>query len=155
MENKELKKIKKDLNEIKEILKPKEPKHFSKRHIITAFIGSLIIGQTFALKGLLYTVAYNLTKIHLLLIILATILILTIEIHFIGYSRLKKRKNRHFFQFWLKRIITYAIVAIIVSIGLVFLHNMNTTIIDTIKIITVLGFPCAVGASLSDLLERY
>ena len=150
-----IKKIKADVIEIKKALVVKTPTHFSWGHLAAAFVGALILGQTFVLKGLLYKVSYSLTVWHILAIILATLFVLTIEIYYVGYRRVIKKKERPFGQFWLKRITTYMIIAFLISFGLIFLYNMNSTPIHTLKIAVAMSFPCAVGASLSDLVERY
>ncbi len=150
-----IKKIKSDIAEIKKALVIKTPTHFSWAHLAAAFIGALILGQTFVLKGLLYDVSYSLTALHIVAIILITIFVLSIEIYYIGYRRIQVKSKRHFGQFWLKRISTYLIIAFLVSFGLIFLYNMNSTLIHTLKIAVAMSFPCAVGASLADLVERY
>lgn len=150
-----IKKIKKDIEIIKERIVIKTPTHFSWAHLAAAFIGALILGQTFVLKGLLYTVSYALTAIHIAAIILVTLFVLSIEIYYVGYRRVKKKEKRPFGQFWFKRISTYMIIAFLVSFGLIFLYNMDSTFIHTLKIAVAMSFPCAVGASLADLVERY
>ncbi len=150
-----IKKIKADVSVIKKALVVKTPTHFSWAHLAAAFIGALILGQTFVLKGLLYDVSYSLKTIHIFAIILTTILVLSIEIYYIGYRRIKRKEQRPFGQFWFKRISTYLLIAFFVSFGLIFLYNLNSTTIHTIKIAIAMSFPCAVGASLADLLERY
>jgi len=150
-----IKKIKKDIEIIKKRIVVKTPTHFSLYHIFVSFFGALILGQTFVLKGLLYTVSYNLDIGHIIIIILATLSVLSAEIYYIGYKRVLKKEKRPFGQFWFKRITTYFIIAFLVSFGLIFLYNMNSTLIHTLKIAVAMSFPCAVGASLSDLVERY
>lgn len=155
MPNNELKSLKEDVSQIKNILTTKIPSHFSWEHLAASFIGALIMGQTFVLKGLVYDVSYKLTGFHIIAILLATFFVLTVEVYYIGYRRVLKKEKRRFGQFWFKRITTYFAVSFIVSFSLIFLYNMNTTFTHTLKIAIAICFPCAVGASLADLLEKY
>ena len=152
---KHLKKIKSDVDEIKKRLVVKTPTHFSFQHMTISLFGALVLGQTFVLKGLLYEVSESLTFHHAIAIILITFFVLSLEIYFIGYKRVLIKKKRHFGQFWLKRIITYSIIAFCVSFGLIFLYNMSNSAEFAFRIAVVMFFPCAVGASLADLVERY
>ena len=150
-----IKKIKSDVNEIKKRLVIKNPTHFSFQHVAIAFFGALVLGQTFVLKGLLYQVSEKITIANAIAIILVTLLVLSLEIYYVGYKRVLIKRKRPFGQFWLKRIIAYSIIAFLVSFGLLFLYNMTTSVHIAFRIATVMFFPCAVGASLADLVERY
>ena len=150
--------ILKDLEKIKKEIR-KVPEHFSRQGIMKAFFGALIVGLTFVLKGLLLDVSQRLTSLHLAFIIITTFSILTAEIYFIGYMRVKKteKEERKFGQFWLKRIAAFYSIALIVSVGLVYLYGINLFLSggDTARVIIALSLPCAVGASLADLLKKY
>ena len=147
--------LRRDVAVIKKILIERVPSHFSCKHVVSAFFGALILGQTFVLKGLLYSVSYNLTLVHIFAIILITLFVLSAEIYYVGYRRVKNKSKRPFGQFWFKRISTYFIIAFLVSFGLIFLYNLNSSLDHTLKIAVAMSFPCAVGASLADLVERY
>ncbi len=150
-----IKKIRKDIEIIKERIVIKTPTHFSLYHVFVSFFGALILGQTFVLKGLLYSVSYSLSPVHIFAIVFVTLFVLSAEIYYVGYRRVRDKRKRHFGQFWFKRISTYLLIAFIISFGLIFLYNLNSSLDHTLKIVVAMSFPCAVGASLADLVERY
>ncbi|MEM4282133.1 MAG: DUF2391 family protein [Candidatus Woesearchaeota archaeon] len=151
-----LKQIASDVRLIREEMVEKVPSHFSPRHITSAFFGALFIGMMFVIKGLLLQVASILTSRHLWIIAAATFIILTGEIYFVGYSRVKDKSKRPFGQFWFKRIVSYSIIAVLVSYFLVYIYGINILAgANTYKVIVALLLPCAVGASLADLLKQY
>ncbi len=151
--------IKEDIVRIKKHLLEREPEHFSTRDLVDSFFGALILGITFTLKGLLVQIGIGLSKMNIVFIIISTFLILTAEIYFIGYSKVKRKENRPFGQFWLKRIVTFYCVAFLVSAFLVYVYGINAlpgvTGQATFNIIIAISMPCAIGASLGDLLKRY
>ena len=127
-EKKEIDYIEKQISEIKEEVVEKEPPHFSKKDIITAFFGALIIGLTFVFKGSLVHQVLNLTLIHIILVVISTLAILSIQIYFIGYKKVKDKKHRDFPQFLIKRLVTLYIIALVVSLYLVYIFNVNHVI---------------------------
>ena len=151
--------ISKQVEEVKnEITGKKPPKHFSLKHIASAFIGSLLVGLPFMFRSLLFDVSLSLTGERLFLIIATTLVLLTAEIYFIGYSKVRDKSKRTFGQFWLKRIVTYYGISIIVSFFLVYIYGINYfvgTFDNVFKIVIAVSLPCALGASLSDLLGKY
>jgi len=144
-----------DVRLIKEETVEKIPAHFSIKHIVSAFMGALLMGLTFVFKGLLLQVASALNKSHVLAIIVSTIFLLTAEIYFVGYGRVKNKAQRPFPQFWFKRVITYYAIAMLVSFFLVYIYGINLLAgVDTMKVVVAVALPCAVGASLADLLKQ-
>ena len=93
----------------------KEPEHFGKKDLTRAFFGSIFVGLSFALNGLLFEVSQKLSKANLLAIIFVTLTILTIEIYFIGYQRVKDKKSRPFGEFWLRRTVGITSISLIVT----------------------------------------
>ena len=157
---KEMKKIEEKIQELHESLIEKIPSHFSMRHVISAFIGALLFGLTFVMKGLLFQIALALTWKEIILIIISTLLILSGEIYFVGYFRLKPkhRKKRRFGQFWLKRITTYYGIAIAVSLFLIYIYGLEIfvgTTCNIFKLVVAVSLPAAIGASLADLVSKY
>jgi len=151
-------KLHRDVEELKRHLIEKEPTHFGARDIFTAFFGAILVGLTFTLKGLLFNVSKALTVKELSLIILATVIVLTAEIYLIGYQRVKKKEERKFGQFWIKRLLTYYGIALIVSASLIYiygLHNLAADPYHVTKIVIAVSMPCAIGAAAADLLNRY
>ena len=150
--------IERDVHMLKEKLLEKRPSMFSKRDIVNTFFGSLILGITFSLNGALLKTALSLQLFHILAIFLSTILILTFEIYFIGYTRVVDKRHRPFFEFWIKRFSTFFIVALITSTYLVYLLAINTQVgstFEVFKVITMLSMPCAVGAAIPGLMKNY
>jgi uncharacterized membrane protein len=146
-----------DLKLIKEEVIEKVPSHFSAKHLASAFIGALVIGFAFTLsKGLLIEIASVLTLWRIISIIGFTVLIVTSEIYFIGYSKVKNKALRPFGQFWLKRFIAYYAIAYLVSFFLVYIYGLDIVAgLETTKVVLLITMPCAVGASLADLLKQY
>jgi uncharacterized membrane protein len=145
-----------DVNEIKRILLREEPpEHFSFKDVARSFFGALFLGFAM-LSKLLVDVASNL---NIWLIVVFTSLILTTEIYFIGFARLKyqERKTRYFAEFWAKRFFTFYIVAIAVSAMLIWLYTINTLVPQDgmISLVLALSMPCAIGAASADLLRKY
>ncbi len=143
---------------LRERLVEKVPGHFGIKHIITAFFGSLFFGFSFVINGLLFQVGLALTNKDLTLIIIATLLIISAEIYFVGYTRVPDPKTRPFGQFWAKRIITYYVIALFTSFLLISLYGIPKFaggFENTFKLIIAVSFPAAVGAAVSDLLGKY
>jgi len=152
-----LKQIASDVRLIKEEIVEKVPSHFSAKHLASAFIGALVIGFSFTLsKGLLIEIAKALTLWRIVAIVAFTVVIVTSEIYFIGYSKVKNKEFRPFGQFWLKRFIAYYAIAYLVAFFLVYIYGLDIVAgIETTKVVLLITMPCAVGASLADLLKQY
>ena len=128
--------------------------------MINAFFGSLTIGITFILKGATVRTAVGLDVFHTELVIAATLMILFVEIYFIGYSRVKNKSQRKLGQFMTKRLIALYGITLLISVSLVYLLNLNnseyvTSFMDVMKIVVVVSFPCAIGAAVPSLLKKY
>ena len=155
---KEIRHIERQIRDLYEKIYEKRPSHFHFRDIVNAFVGSLILGLTFVFKGSLIELSLTLTKYHLFFIILITSILLTFQIYFVGYSRVKHKEKRKFDQFWAKRFFSLYSIAILVSLALVYLFNMNsltTSLLDIFKIVITVSMPCAVGAAIPSLLKQY
>ena len=153
--------VEREVHLLKEELVEKIPSHFNAKHIASAFIGSLLMGLTFVLsKQLIFEIAPAFQPIHIISIILVTTIILTAEIYFIGYARVKDKEKRvrRFGQFWIKRFVSYYGIALLTSIGLFYLYGYNQFLVhtsDVAKTVVAVSLPAAVGASLADLLKQY
>jgi len=152
--------VKKGVDELRERLLIAEPTHFGKEDVIYSFFGALLLGLTFAVKGLLIKVSQALDNTHIILIIVSTFLILTAEIYFIGYRRVTKKTERKFGQFWLKRILVFVLVAVITSFFMVYIFGLNklpeinNEFSSVCKLMVLVSMPCAIGAAISDLLKE-
>jgi uncharacterized membrane protein len=152
--------IETEIKKIRERLLDRVPEHYSKRDMINAFFGSLTIGITFILKGATVRTAVGLDVFHTELVIAATLMILFVEIYFIGYSRVKNKSQRKLGQFMTKRLIALYGITLLISVSLVYLLNLNnseyvTSFMDVMKIVVVVSFPCAIGAAVPSLLKKY
>ena len=150
--------IAKDVKQIRDYLLFKEPEHFSAKRIVAAFFGALFLGLTFTLKGLLFEVSQAMSKQEVTLIIIGTIAILTAEIYFVGYKRVRRKKQRKFGQFWIKRMLAYYAIAIFVATVLVHMYGLQNFAVSQehmINMIIAVSLPCATGAAAADLLEKY
>ncbi len=150
--------IEREIHNLYEKLYEKRPSHFHFRDIINSFVGSLILGLTFVFKGSLIELSLTLTKVNISFIILVTAIILTFQIYFMGYSRVKHKKRRKFGQFWAKRFFTLYFIAILVSFMLVYLFNMDavaSNFTNVLKIVIAVSMPCAIGAAIPSLLKHY
>jgi uncharacterized membrane protein len=153
--------IKKGVDELRDRLLIKEPADFSMRDLTDSFFGALLLGLTFALKGMLVQVSSALQSIHLIMIVVSTLLLLTAEIYFIGYRRVKEKEKRKFCQFWLKRLVVFYLVAVAVALLLVYLFGLNLlpTVsangMGVLKLVILISMPAAIGAAIADLLKKY
>ena len=148
--------VEKKLAELKKILlRANPPEHFSHREVIVATITALFIGLSFILNTLLFNASKELNAFQLASIVLATVIVLSLEIYFVGYARVHD-KRRHFGQFWAKRFFSFYLVSIFVSGILIYLYGLETLAgnsLVTLKVIIAASFPCAIGTALSDLLK--
>ena len=150
--------IKNDVERIKDKLIDHTPEHFSNQDIIRAGIGALFLGFSALFSGNLINIATNIPESHLYIIIFGTLLILTLEIYIIGYSRVTDKEFRGFGQFWIKRLAAFYVIAVIVSFLLAFTFGLQYLVPSDMKflnLVIVLSAPCAIGASFGDLLKKY
>lgn len=154
----EIDKIYTDIKTMREELLEKRPSHFSKKDVVNAFFASLLVGLTFVFKGSLVERVIRLSASHIFLIFISTILILTAQIYFISYKRVKEKEKRRFCQFWLKRLSTFYLISIIVSFYLSYMFGINNFLQDNteiFKLVVTLSMPCAIGAAIPNLLKQY
>ena len=80
--------LERKLDEVKKLLiEEKPPEKFGKKDFFYSFFGALVVGLTFMFKGLLIQSGINLAWSNVAMIVIVTLIILTIEIYLIGYSR--------------------------------------------------------------------
>jgi uncharacterized membrane protein len=154
----DLESIDKKIDTIKLKLVDRTPSHYSLKDVARAFFGSLLIGLTFLHKGALIQNSKFLTTTHLLAIIGFTFVIVYAETYYLGYRRVADKKRRPFGQFIFKRLITFVIVALVVSTGIAYLFGIDrivTSPLHLFKTIIALSMPCALGACLGDLAKKY
>ncbi len=132
-----------------------EPKHFSKEDVFYSFFGALFFGIVFISKGLLIDIANNIDTTRMFFLILTTVLLVTTQIYYIGYVRVKEKERRKFSQFWAKRFVTICLASVLTSSFLIYLFGVNVILGKNVaKAIVAVSMPCALGATLSDLLKK-
>ena len=95
---------------------------------------------------------------HIFIIIMFTLLLLSAEIYFIGYARVDNKQNRGFGQFWIKRLVAFSVIAIIVALMLVYIFGLIYLVQSSRmlwNVIILMSAPCAIGASFADLVKKY
>jgi len=159
MKKRTLNEIDADLKTIKrEISGEQEPELFSLKDIMRAFFGALFLGFGFVFSKLLFEASMGLGWASIITIVISTILIISAEIYFIGYERVKEKGKRKFLQFWAKRFFAFYPIGIIVSYYLVAVFGLLGQVGSTenaIKLILAVSMPCSIGAAISDLLKKY
>lgn len=148
------------IEEIRDVLELTEAQNFSMTDVVYSFFGSLMFGLIFIYKE----VALNLASVHTIfnsfILILFTIFVLSAEIYYIGYSRVSDKTIKPFFSFWWKRLLVFYSVAIIMAFLLVFILGIyllpviQNSSINFFKLIILVSFPCALGASVADLFRK-
>lgn len=134
------------------------PEHFGPGDLVKAFIGAIVVGLDFIFKSAVLNAAERLSNLHLVYVVVFTVLMLSAEIYFIGYTRVKDKIHRQFFQFWVKRLVTIYLVAILVSMMLFYMFAFDVAVqtsFGAFKVILTVSLPCAVGAAIADLLKKY
>jgi len=155
-EEKEVEEIRLEINKLTDKLIEKRLDRFSKKDITNSLFGALIIGLTFVFKGLLIEVGMNLPWSNICMIITVTLFILTTEIYFVGYCRVKDIKTRPFGQFLFKRLFTMYLLALVVSFFLLYLFGfiyLSGSLENFLKLIFVVAMPCAIGAAIPNMLK--
>jgi uncharacterized membrane protein len=150
--------IKNDVEKMKDKLIDRTPEHFSHQDFIRAGIGALFLGFSALFSGNLINIAINIPEPHLYIIIFGTLLILTLEIYVVGYSRVVDKETRKFGQFWMKRITTFYLIAVFIAFILALTFGLQYLVPSTIKflsLVIVLSAPCAIGAAFGDLIKKY
>lgn len=158
LELRELRKVDYDVEILKRRLVEREIEHFSVRDILNAFFGAFIVGLTFMLKGLLIEIGTSLPWINVFLIVTTTLFILSMQVYFIGYTRVKNKHTRKLGQFLVKRVIATYAVSLFVSFFLMYLFGMGRYLVTTENIMRlgfILSMPCAIGAAIVHLIKRY
>ncbi len=157
IEIKELNNIERSIKRIKDKVVDKTPSHFSMKVIFNALFGSLLFGLTFILKGALIDTALKLEKIHIILILISSMAIIIGEIYFLGYSKIKYRRERRPGQFVIKRFLTLLIVSVSVAFFLVYIFGIDRQLgnfYNIIRVVIMTMMPCVVGAGFSSLFKE-
>ena len=133
---------------------------FNVQDIGRSVFGALFFGLTFSLKGAVVSTAKLLGPWNLVILILSTVIILYLEIKFIGYWRVpkKEQKNRPFPRFLRHRMTIFLLSGVIISGFLIFgmgVYLQFESFQEILNAMVLLFAPCAIGASISDLVKTY
>ena len=149
--------IKRDVEYLKRELIDKTPERFGFKDLLRSFIGALFLGFSVLFSSNMLNVAKILPEKHLYVILAFALIILTAEIYFVGYARVENKYERKFGQFWLKRIIAFYAVSLIVAFILIYVFGLIYLIPKEYlwNAIILMSAPCAIGASFGDLIKKY
>lgn len=131
--------------------------HFSKEDIFYSFYGALFIGLIFVLGRNIIEIANIMDVSHAIAIVIATSILSSIEIYYVGYVRVHDKKHRCFSEFWAKRFVSNYIISIITALFLIYLYNVDFllgTPANIAKAVIAVSMPCSLGATLSDLVRK-
>ena len=146
------------IDNLKTALLDRYPKHFSLRNIVDSFFAALIVGLTFVLKGATVDVAVALETINIVLIMIFTITIIVLQIHFVSYSRVQHKEERRALPFIAKRMISILIVSFVVAAGLVYMLAIPKQLANfssVCNVIMLLTSICAIGSAIPGLMLKY
>lgn len=155
---KEIKKIEDRIEFLTQKLSDKQPTKFKIRDLVHDFFASLIVGLTLTFKGNLSGLIVMMENLHVISVIISTIIILTLQIYYVGYIKVSDKEGNPFFGFWIKRFLGFYIVAILVSSYIVFMFALNKHVqnsYDVIKMVIALSMPCAIGAAIPTMFKEY
>lgn len=147
-----------DVHQLKKELIHLEPEHFSKTDILRAFFGAIFLGFSFLFSTALINIALTVNATNIVMIIVSTIMLLNAEIYFIGYSRVKNKHERPYGQFFLKRLVAFYGIALIVAFYLSTIFGLLYFVgsfMNLMKLSVIIAMPCAIGAAITDLLRKY
>jgi uncharacterized membrane protein len=150
--------IKDDVQRMRDKLIDHTPEHFSKQDLVRASIGALFLGFSVLFSKNIIDLATKIPTPQLFVIIFGTIVILTLEIYIIGYSRVTDKVTRKFGQFWMKRVAAFYLTAVVIAVLLAYTFGLQYLMPESahfFNFIVILSAPCAIGASLGDLLKKY
>jgi uncharacterized membrane protein len=134
----------------------REPHHFSLRDFMKAMLGSLIMALTFIFKGSMLDFARNMQFSHMMTVIAATCVVVTIEIYFFSYRFVKNRLERPFSEFWAKRFFTIIISSFVMIWLIIHIYGINEYItpIDEFKFIIAILMPASVAGAAIEILKK-
>jgi len=157
-ERNEVAEIEQEIRLLEEKLLEKRPSHFSKRDVINALFASLIFGFTIVLRGGVESLVKALTPIHIIAIIIATSIILYLEIYYVGYTRVRPEEHRKLGQFVAKRFFTFYGASLLVALALIYLFGVNELLAnfqEIMKMVILVSMPCAIGAAIPSMLKQF
>ncbi|MBI4449390.1 hypothetical protein HY641_05180 [Candidatus Woesearchaeota archaeon] len=148
--------IHKEIDHLYEAILVRKPEHFSYRDVINAvFAASLFSVLIF--NQLLFNAALGLSTSQVLLIVVATSIMLTLEIYFMSYVRVPQKSRRPFGQFWAKRFFTIYGVTLAITILLIHLYNLDAiagSTANALRLAVATSFPSSIAAGATALARK-
>ena len=134
----------------------REPHHFSYADLGKAMLGSFVFALTFLFKGSMVSFAKQMQVSHVIAVIIATFLIVTIEIYILSYRFVKNRQERPFYEFWAKRFFAIVISSVIVICAVIYIYGVNAmlTAPEMVKLVSAIFMPAAIGGAAVEVLKK-
>ncbi|PIN86935.1 hypothetical protein COV19_01925 [Candidatus Woesearchaeota archaeon CG10_big_fil_rev_8_21_14_0_10_44_13] len=135
----------------------REPHHFTFGDFIRALFGSFIIGLTFMFKGSMIEYAAKMKTTNIILIIMLTCIIVTLEIYGLSYKYVHDKAERPFYEFWAKRFFAITISSFISLYIMIYLYGINNylTQAEILNLASGLFLPAAVAGAAVEILKKW
>lgn len=132
-----------------------EPAHFSVKDFLHALFGSFIIGLTFIFKGSMIEYAIRMELHNVIFVLLATCVIVTIEIYALSYKFVVHRKERPFCEFWAKRFFAITISAFVAVYLTIYLYGIDSSLtnMEVLKLTSAVFLPAAITGAAVEILK--
>lgn len=149
--------IHKEVDMLYEKLLIKRPEHFGYPDIFNALFAAGLF-SVLIFNILLIELALSMSIWHVAATIIATAIILTLEIYFISYSRVEEKNRRRFGQFWAKRFFTIYGVTMLICTMMIYIYNLDAMaggLHNVAKIAIATSFPASIAAGATALSKRF
>jgi len=134
----------------------REPHHFTYADFGKALFGSFVVGLTFLFKGGLMDYASTMDKFNVVLILVITGVLLTIEIYALSYKFVVHKRERPFYEFWAKRFFAITISSFAAIFLALYLYGFNNyfSIIELLKITSAVFMPATITGAAIEMLKK-
>jgi len=134
----------------------KEPHHFSNVDFGNALLGSFVVTLTFIFKGSMVNFAKQMQTQHVVAVILATFIFLTLEIYLLSYRYVQDRMHRPFSEFWAKRFFAITISSCVMILLVIYLYGINIglTSAELVKVTAAIFMPAVIVGAAVEILKK-
>jgi uncharacterized membrane protein len=135
----------------------KEPPHFTWEDFTRAFLGSFIFAVTFLFSGLLITISKGMSNDNVIMVVVLTCALLTMEIYFMSYRYVYDRKHRPFLEFWGKRFFSVIVSSLISVMVLVYVYGINHMLgsgLEVFKVCVAAMLPATTAGGAMEILKK-
>lgn len=135
----------------------REPHHFTRGDFFKALFGSFVIGLTFLFKGAMLDYATKMEDINVIIVILITCTIVTLEIYGLSYRYVHHKEKRPFYEFWAKRFFAITISSFLSIYILIYMYGINNylTHAEIIKLTSAVFMPAAIAGAAVEMLKKW